>query len=137
MKKIIFFIFNLVIFFLITGTDLYPQNKPLLYFCERYDKVRGEIGQSATFTPGQFTVMVKSDKELGLDDVTIQIDSYNPASQKFTFYREVKFKITPDMKYIFFSNEDIRIDEPGVYRVYLLDSESRSVTHGVIIIKSN
>lgn len=137
MKKITIGIFAFLIFFLITGTDLFPQNKPLLYFCERYDKVRGEIGQSATFTPGQFTVMVKSEKELGLDDVTIQIDSYNPSSQRFTFYREVKFKITLDMKYIYFANEDIRIDESGVYRVYLLDSGGRAVTHGVIIIKSN
>ncbi|MBN1633767.1 MAG: hypothetical protein JW917_06355 [Ignavibacteria bacterium] len=136
MKKIISEIFITLLFFLITAGGLFPQNKPLLYFCERYDKVTGEVGQSATFTPGQFTVMVKGDKELGLDDVSIQIDSYNSTREIFTFYREVKFKITPDMKYIYFSNDDIRINEPGVYRVYLLDSLGRAVTHGVIIIKS-
>jgi len=134
MKKIVsgFFIFLIII----TCGNLFPQNKPLLYFCEKYDKIRGEIGQSSTFTPGQFTVMVKSEKELGLEDVSIQIDAYNTVTENFSFLKEVKFKITPDMKYIFFSNDDIRIDEPGVYRVYLLDSRGKSVTHGVIIIKS-
>lgn len=135
MKKIVSGVFIFLI--IITGGELFSQNKPLLYFCERYDKVKGEIGQSSTFTPGQFTVMVKSEKELGLEDVSIQIDSYNPATERFTFYREVKFKISLDMKYIFFANEDIRISEPGVYRVYLLDSYGKSVTQGVIIIKSN
>lgn len=133
MKKILTGIF---LFLIITSGNLFSQNKPLLYFCERYDKVRGEIGQSSTFTPGQFTVMVKGEKELGLEDVTVQIDSYNIITEKFTFLRDVKFKITPDMKYIYFANDDIRIEEPGVYRVYLLDSGGRSVTHGVIIIKS-
>ena len=135
MKKIVsgIFIFLIII---ITGGNLFSQNKPLLYFCEKYDKIRGEIGQSSTFTPGQFTVMVKSEKELGLEDVSIQIDAYNTVNEKFIFLREVKFKITPDMKYIFFANDDIRIDEPGVYRVYLLDSGGKSLTHGVIIIKS-
>jgi hypothetical protein len=134
MKKIVsgFFIFLIII----SCGNLFSQNKPLLYFCEKYDKIRGEIGQSSTFTPGQFTIMVKGERELGLEDVSIQIDAYNTVTEKFTFLREVKFKITPDMKYIFFSNDDIRIDDPGVYRVYLLDSGGKSVTHGVIIIKS-
>lgn len=134
MKKIVsgFFFFLIII----TCGNLFPQNKPLLYFCEQYDKIRGEIGQSSTFTPGQFTVMVKSEKELGLEDVSIQIDAYNTVTENFSFLKEIKFKITPDMKYIFFSNDDIRIDETGVYRVYLLDSRGKSVTHGVIIIKS-
>jgi len=116
--------------------DLYSQSKPLLYFCERYDRVDGEIGQSSTFTPGKFTVMIKSDEPLGLTDVAIQIDSYDISGERFKFYNKVNFKIDPSYKYVFFANDDIRIDEPGVYRIYLLDGKGKSVAAGVVIIKS-
>ena len=112
------------------------QSKPLLYFCERYDDVLGEIGQSSTFTPGSFTVMVKSIDALGLSNVSIQIDRYDIMTEKFTFYKKVPFTIQPTMNYVFFESENLSIEVPGVYRVYLLDDNDETVSASIIVIKS-
>jgi len=112
------------------------QSKPLLYFCERYDDVTGEIGQSSTFTPGSFTVMVKSIDALGLSNVSIQIDRYDIKTEKFTFYKKVPFTIQPTMSYVFFESDNLSIEVPGVYRVYLLDDNDETVSASIIVIKS-
>ena len=112
------------------------QSKPLLYFCERYDDVLGEIGQSSTFTPGSFTVMVKSIDALGLSNVSIQIDRYDIMTEKFTFYKKVPFTIQPTMSYVFFESDNLSIEVPGVYRVYLLDDNDETVSASIIVIKS-
>ena len=112
------------------------QSKPLLYFCERYDDVLGEIGQSSTFTPGSFTVMVKSIDALGLSNVSIQIDRYDIKTEKFTFYKKVPFTIQPTMSYVFFESDNLSIEVPGVYRVYLLDDNDETVSASIIVIKS-
>jgi hypothetical protein len=112
------------------------QSKPLLYFCERYDNVLGEVGQSSTFTPGTFTVMVKSTEALGLEQVSVQIDRYDLRTEQFTFYKKVPFTISPSMSYVFFESDKLGIDVPGVYRVYLLDEYDATVCASVIIIKS-
>lgn len=112
------------------------QSKPLLYFCERYDDVSGEIGQSSTFTPGSFTVMVKSNDALGLSNVSIQIDRYDIKTEKFTFYKKVPFTIQPTMSYVFFESDNLSIEVPGVYRVYLLDDNDETISASIVVIKS-
>ena len=112
------------------------QSKPLIYFCERYDDVLGEIGQSSTFTPGYFTVMAKADAAMELSKVSIQIDRYDLNNEKFIFYKKVPFTIDPSMKYIYFESEKLSIEVPGVYRIYLLDEYDATVSTGIIIIKS-
>jgi len=115
----------------------YAQTKPILYFCEKYDSDRGEVGQSSTFSTGKLTVMVKWGEPLNLTNCSIQLDKYSASTEKFTFYKKIKFDITRDMKYVYFANSDLSFDERGVYRVYLLDENDETVTASVIVIRGS
>jgi hypothetical protein len=113
------------------------QNEPILYFCEKYDSRNGEVGVSDRFTTGHLTVMAKCDNELKLSDVSIQFDKYNFKNGKFEFYKNFNFSIEPDMKYVYFSKNDesdMSFDDPGIYRVFLLDDADRTVTSALIEI---
>ena len=114
----------------------FAQNEPILYFCEKYGK-NGEVGVSDRFTTGYLTVMVKSDNELGLEDVHIQFDKYNFRTDEFEFYKKYDYTVQPDMKYVFFeknSTSDMKFEEPGFYRVFLLDDRDRTVASSLIEI---
>ena len=135
MKKIIL----LAVFALLTVAFLnnsFAQTRPVLYFCEKYDDARGEVGQSSTFSSGRLTVMVKWGEALNLTKCYVQLDKYNVSSEKFTFYSKTDFTLTRDMKYVFFSSKELSFDERGVYRVYLLDENNETVTTGIVIIKN-
>jgi len=115
----------------------YAQNEPILYFCEEYNSKKGEIGVSDRFTTGYLTVMVKSDYALNLDDVHIQFDKYNFRTGEFDFYKKYDYVIQPDMKYVFFaknSDSDLKFEEPGFYRVFLLDDRDKTVASALIEI---
>jgi len=123
-------------FFAIQSNAL-AQEEPVLYFCERYDSYDGEIGVSDRFTTGYITVMIKSDYALGLDDVSIQYDKYNFRTGKFEYYKKFDFAIDRDMKYIFFErndDSDMKFEDPGFYRVFLLDDRGRTVTSSLVEI---
>ncbi|MEJ2193804.1 MAG: hypothetical protein P8X73_02970, partial [Ignavibacteriaceae bacterium] len=112
------------------------QNEPVMYFCEKYGR-NGEVGVADRFTTGYLTVMVKSDYALGLDDVAIQFDKYNYRTDEFEYYNKFYYTIDPDMKYIFFeknSESDLNFRDPGIYRVFLLDSRDRTVASALIEI---
>ena len=133
--KLIFGLFALIAVFAITsGTN--AQSSPVLYFCESYGS-NGEVSISDRFHTGYLTVMVKSEKALGLTDCTIQYDKYNCSSGTFSFYKKFPFTVKPDMKYIYFeksSENDMSFDKAGIYRVFLLDSGGSTVTSGLIEI---
>jgi len=114
----------------------FAQNGPIMYFCEKYDN--GETGVSDRFTTGTITVMVKCDYALQLTDVNIQLDKYNCSSNKFDYYKDVAFTISPDMKYIYFQSDKLNFDKTGLFRVFLLDQNRNTITSGLIeIIPSN
>jgi len=118
-------------------TNTFAQSEPVMYFCERYDDYDGEIGVSDRFTTGYITVMVKSDSELRLKDVAIQYDKYNERNGKFEYYKKFYFTISRDMKYVFFARNDesdMEFEEPGFYRVFLLDEDDNTVTSAIIEI---
>ena len=132
-------IFLLLLFILTASlyTTTFAQSEPILYFCERYDSNNGEIGVSDRFTTGYLTVVVKSDNELHLSDVNIQFDKYNFRSGKFEYYKKFAYSVQPDMSYIYFSknaDSDMKFDEPGIYRVFLLDDRDRTVASALIEI---
>ncbi len=140
MKKIFLFVFVLSVFFL-PGliSTVFAQNEPVLYFCEKYDSKKGEVGVSDRFTTGYLTVMVKSDYELGLEDVHIQFDRLNERSKKFEFYKKFDYTIESDMSYVFFAkndDSDLKFEEPGFYRVFLLDDNDKTVASALIEIVS-
>jgi hypothetical protein len=140
MKKSALFLFALtVIFFSGLISKTFAQNEPILYFCEKYDSKKGEVGVSDRFTTGYLTVMVKSDYELGLEDVSIQFDKLNERSKKFEFYKKFDYVIEPDMSYVFFAkndDSDLKFEEPGFYRVFLLDDNDKTVASALIEIVS-
>jgi hypothetical protein len=134
----------LIALLLIISSDVFSsafaQNEPVLYFCEKYDSQDGEIGVSDRFTVGYLTVMVKSDYELNLTDVHIQFDKYNSRNGKFEFYKKFDYTIEPNMSYVFFaknSDSDLKFEEPGFYRVFLLDDNDKTVASALIEIISN
>jgi hypothetical protein len=135
MKKILLF----VLLFAGLGfrAELSAQSEPVLYFCERYDSDKGEIGISDRFTTGYLTVMVKCDHALGLEDVHIQFDKYNFRTGTFDYYKKYDYTIEKDMSYVFFaknSDSDLKFEEPGFYRVFLLDNDDNTITSSLIEI---
>jgi hypothetical protein len=136
MKKAQFaFLFLMFLAFFVMNTTVFAQSEPVMYFCEKYDSYDGEVGVSDRFTTGYLTVMVKCDRELRLDDVAIQYDKYNFRNGKFEYYKKFYFNVDRDMKYIFFSRNDesdMEFEDPGFYRVFLLDEDDRTVTSALI-----
>ena len=138
MKKnfLILFVFAMLFFPGLLNT-VFAQNEPVLYFCEKYDSKKGEVGVSDRFTTGYLTVMVKSDNALNLKDVHIQFDKFNERNKKFEYYKKFDYVIEPDMSYVFFaknSDSDLKFEEPGFYRVFLLDDRDKTVASALIEI---
>ena len=132
------FLFSIltVLFFFVFKANTYAQQYPLLYFCEKYGD-NGEVGVSDRFTTGYLTVMVKADGPLGLRDCSIQLDKYNPSTGKFNYYKKFKYVVEPDMKYVFFAKNDesdMNFEDAGIYRVFLLDHNDRTVASGLVEI---
>ena len=118
------------------NSDAQAQRYPVLYFCENYG-ANGESGVSDRFTTGYITVMVKADDAIGLRDCSIQLDKYNCSSSTFEYYKKFNFAVEPSMKYIYFQRNDesdMNFDTPGIYRVFLLDQNGRTVTSGLVEI---
>lgn len=138
MKKLNYlFLLTMFMTFMALYSSTFAQSEPVMYFCERYDDYDGEIGVSDRFTTGYITVMVKSDSELRLKDVAIQYDKYNERNGKFEYYKKFYFTITRDMKYVFFARNDesdMEFEEPGFYRVFLLDEDDKTVASALIEI---
>jgi hypothetical protein len=135
MKKLLLFI--LLFTALGIKAELLAQNEPVLYFCEHYDKTKGEVGISDRFTKGYLTVMVKCDHPLGLENVYVQFDKYNFRTGQFDYYKKFNYTVEKDMNYIFFSknsDSDLKFEEPGFYRVFLLDDNGNTVASALIEI---
>jgi len=135
-KSQLFFVFALLFTFLGMNLTVFAQNEPVLYFCEKYGR-NGEEGVSDRFTTGYITVMVKADYALNLDDVHIQYDKYNFRTGEFEYYKKFDFSIQPDMKYVYFARNDesdMEFEDPGFYRVFLLDDRDKTVTSSLVEI---
>jgi hypothetical protein len=131
-----FFAFVLLFLFFAMHSTVFAQEEPVMYFCEKYGR-NGEVGVSDRFTTGYLTVMVKSDYALRLDEVAIQLDKYNFRSGEFEYYKKFYYTIELDMKYVFFSKNDesdMEFEDPGFYRVFLLDDRDRTVASAIIEI---
>ncbi len=56
MKRISLFILFVFAVMFAASAISYAQSEPVLYFCERYDSRKGEVGVSDRFTTGFLTV---------------------------------------------------------------------------------
>jgi hypothetical protein len=137
MKKLnLLFSFALLLSFLAIHSTVFAQNEPVLYFCEKYGR-NGEVGVSDRFTTGYLTIMVKSDYALGLEDVSIQFDKYNYRTDEFEYYKKFDYVIDEDMKYVYFERNDesdLEFEDPGFYRVFLLDDRDKTVASSLVEI---
>ena len=132
------FLFILFFLFVFIGlkTEVFAQEYPVMYFCEKYSK-NGEVGISDRFTAGYITVVVKCDYKLNLTDVHVQFDKYNYRKDDFEYYKKFNYTLEPDMKYVYFSKNDesdMSFDEPGFYRVFLLDDNDKTVASAIVEI---
>jgi hypothetical protein len=132
--------FVLSIFFILIFTglklEIFAQESPVMYFCEKYGK-NGEVGISDRFTVGFITVVVKSGYKMKLTDVHVQFDKYNYKKDSFEYYKKFNYTLEPDMSYVYFSKNDesdMSFDEPGFYRVFLLDDEDETVASAIVEI---
>jgi len=138
MKKLNYlFLLTMMLTFFAMYSNTFAQSEPVMYFCERYDSDDGEIGVSDRFTTGYITVMVKCDYALRLEDVSIQYDQYDFRTGKFEYYKKFDFTVDRDMKYIFFERNDesdMEFEDPGFYRVFLLDEDGKTIASSVVEI---
>lgn len=137
MNKVrLLFIFLTFSIFFTFNSAVFAQAEPVMYFCEKYGR-NGEEGVSDRFTTGYLTVMVKCDYALDLDDVSIQFDKFNERNGRFEFYKKFPYVVDRDMSYIYFAKNDesdLKFEEPGFYRVFLLDDRDRTVASALIEI---
>ena len=132
----LFFAFILLFSFVAMHSTVFAQEEPVMYFCEKYGR-NGEEGVSDRFTTGYLTVMVKSNYPLRLEDVAIQLDKYNFRTGEFEYYKKFYYTIDLDMNYVYFeknSESDMDFEDPGFYRVFLLDNRDKTVASALIEI---
>ena len=133
----LFFAFVLLFSFFAMNSVAFAQEEPVLYFCDRYDDSQGELGVKDRFSKGLVTVIVKSKYAMGLDDVAIQFDKYNFRTGEFEYYKKFNYTNELDMKYVYFTkhyDSDMEFDDPGFYRVFLLDDRDKTVASAIIEI---
>ena len=138
MKNLVLFFAILFALFFGVKNNVYAQTEPVMYFCEKYGN-DGEVGVSDRFTTGYLTVMVKCDHALDLKDCSIQFDKLNFRTRDFEYYKKFSYTVEPDMKYIYFAKNDesdMKFEDPGFYRVFLLDDNDRTVASALIEIIS-
>ncbi len=83
--------------------------------------------------------MIRCDYALGLNDCHVQFDKWNPTTSQFDFYKKFDFTVQPDRKYIYFSkndSSDLSFDDPGFYRVFLLDENNNTIASNLVQIIS-
>ncbi|MBS1495210.1 MAG: hypothetical protein JST55_17015 [Bacteroidetes bacterium] len=113
------------------GCSMFGKKENRLYFCEKYDPVKGEIGESSKFTTGTLTVMVDlrpSKTKIGVSDVNINITDKATGEAVET----LPFTVQPTMDYIYFN--DVKFDKPGKYKVSCLKPDGTVVVSGEIEI---
>ena len=137
LSKLFLFVFISFVVFGLQSITL-AQSSPVLYFCEEYTS-SGEVGISDIFTTGYITIMVKSDNEIGLTDCHIEYDKLDSTKNKFDYYKMFDFIVDPKTNFLSFSKttyNDLTFEEPGIYRVLLLDNNDKPVASSLVQIVS-
>jgi len=121
-------LFVIVLSLIVINSGIKAQNEPILYFCSKFDKTESGIGDR--FYTGPLIVVVRCDRELGASKIIIQLEKYNGTD--FEIYKTVKFTIKPTMKYTWFESYELRADDPGIYRCFLLDENKNTIASGLV-----
>lgn len=125
-KSLMFFLL-----FILAGinVNLHAQSQPVLYFCAGFDS-GGEKNISDRFYLGPLIVVVRCDNVIDAAKVTVQFDKLT--GTEFEFHKAINFKIKPGTKYTYFTDADMRIDEPGIYRCFMLDEGKNTIASGIV-----
>jgi len=116
---------------LTVGCSMFGSKENKLYFCEKYDPVKGEIGESSKFTTGTLTVMVDlrpTKTKVLVTDVNINITDKATGEPIET----LPFTVRPDMDYIYFN--DVEFAKPGKFRVSCLKKDGTVIATGEVEI---
>lgn len=130
-SKIKFLLAVVVLFSLALGCSMFGEKENKLYFCEKYDPVKGEIGKSSKFTTGSLTVMVDlrpTKTKIGVTDVNINITNKGTGEVIET----LPFTVETSMDYIYFN--DVSFAKPGTYRVSCLKKDGTVIATGEVEI---
>lgn len=122
MKKFLY----IFIFILISSINIFSQS---MHFCEQF-KDGKELGLGSRFTLGTFCIVVQDDNPIGISDGYIQFDKQT--NKGFVFYKKFEFIMNPKANYIYFQRKDLSIDEPGFYRIFLLDKNNKTISSALI-----
>jgi len=120
-----------VLISLALGCSMFGSKENKLYFCEKYDPVKGEIGESSKFTTGTLTVMVDlrpTKTKIGVDDVNINVTDKASGEAVET----LPFTVQPNMDYIYFN--DVAFSKPGKFKVSCLKKDGTVIATGEIEI---
>ncbi len=113
------------------GCSMFGKKENRLYFCEKYDATKGEIGESSKFTTGTLTVMIDlrpSKTKIDVSDVNINITDKGTSEVIET----LPFTVQPSMDYIYFN--DVAFKKAGKYKVSCLKKDGTVVVSGEIEI---
>jgi len=110
-------------------TELFAQSQPVLYFCAAFES-GGEKNISDRFYLGPVIVVVRCDYVILAKKVTVQFDKYSGAD--FEYYKALNFNIKAGTKYTYFTDVDMRIDEPGIYRCFMLDENRNTIASAIV-----
>ncbi len=137
MKKLqLFFTFTLLLSIFALESTVLAQNEPVMYFCDKISS-NGAVGISDQHPTGYLIVVVKSNYAMGLHEVAIQLDKYNFRTGEFEYYKKFHYTMELDMKIVSFKKNDesdMEFEDPGFYRVFLLDDRDRKVASAIIEI---
>ncbi len=125
-------IFVCMIILLPISLNIKAQSCDLLYFCEKYDVDDGEIGCNDHFKSGNLTVITFLSSPIYYTEVSIKLDKFNPDANEFQYYNNYEFDVEPDKYFFYFEN--IYFDDPGFYRVFLLDPYCQTIVSALIEI---
>lgn len=110
-----------------------------LYFCEDYKNGK-EIGVSDRFTTGWLTVMVRTDKPLGVGKVELRMTKIKDAagdkiSEKIV--DTVPFDVQADWDYTYFQDKSrLKFSSPGTYKVTMQKVDGTPICSGEVEVTS-
>lgn len=110
-----------------------------LYFCEDYKNGK-EIGVSERFTTGWLTVMVRTDKPLGVGKVELRMTKVKDSngdkiSEKII--DTVPFDVQADWDYTYFQDKSrLKFTSPGTYKVTMQKVDGTPICSGEVEVTS-
>jgi len=124
--------FIILAFLLILTANALAQTKPIIYFCEKYADGK-EIGISDKFSPGYFTIILRSGTKFDVDSVYIQSDKYNSKTKQFEYYSKLTYRVNRHDRFAHFTR-DVKIQESGIFRIFILNTSNIVITSNLIEI---